>query len=129
MAVISRFKIAGPERIGNGRIASSKTVERGTICAFDADGLVQEANDTASWHFAGIAKHRAGDTGEPTTVELDYGTPFFYADASAVQADVGSTIYVSGAGTLGKTSVNSVKAGTVVDVEAGSGWWIDPLWR
>jgi hypothetical protein len=83
-------------------------------------------NDTAGWHFAGIAKHAAGGTDEPAVVELDYGSPFFYATASAAASDAGSPVFASGAGTLAKTSANGVYAGIVCDVEAGTGWWIDP---
>lgn len=128
MAGITRFKITGNERVGNGAITTGQSVDRGTLCAFDTDGKVRELNDTAGWHFAGIAKHAAGGTDEPTVVELDYGSPFFYANASAAASDAGSPVFASGLGTLAKTAANGVYAGIVCDVEVGTGWWIDPLY-
>ncbi len=128
MARITRFKAAGPERVGNGTMAASQSVDRGSICAFDTDGKVQEINNTAGWHFAGIAKHSAGGTDEPETVELDYGSPYFFPTASAALADIGSPVFASGLGTIAKTPSNGVYVGTICDAEAGSGWWVDPLY-
>lgn len=129
MAIVTKFKNVGPERVGNGVMAASESVDRGSLCAFNSTGTVQEINDTAGFVFAGIAKHAAGSTDEPSVVETDYGTPFFYADATAVQADVGSLIFAGGLGTLATTSTNDVEVGRICDVSVGKGWWIDPLMR
>lgn len=127
MAVtITKFKVVG-ERVGNGLMETGQTVERGMLCAFNTNGRIQQLDDIAGWRFAGIAKHSAGDTDESSTVELDYGSVYFYPYASAVQADVSKPVYASGLGTLAKAVSNGVFAGVIVDVAVGSGWWIDPL--
>ena len=124
MALIEKFKDQGVERIGNGTVAAEKSLSRGTIAMFNASGALEEAGDTAGCVFAGIAKHSA-EAGE--NAEFDYGSPFFYPAVTAALADIGDEVYISGAGTLAKTSVNRIAAGRIVDAEAGSGWWIDPL--
>ena len=126
MALIEKFKDQGVERIGNGIVAAAESLTRGTIAIFDASGKLAEAGDTPGCVFAGIAKHSAA---EGENAEFDYGSPFFYPPVSAVLADIGSEVYVSGAGTLAKTSVYHIAAGRVIDAEAGAGWWIDPLLR
>lgn len=125
---ITKFKHVGIDRIGLGTMESSETVDRGTICVFNTSGKVQQINDTSDWKFAGIARYSAGDTDEPSIIELSYGTPFFYPYTGAAQLDVGEAAYASGLGTIAKSSTNSVYVGIICDVEVGVGWWIDPLY-
>lgn len=124
---VTKFKQTA-SRTGNGLIASGQTVDRGDILAFNTSGKIQVINDTAGFTFAGIANNAAGDTGELSTVEYEYGKPYFYAAAGAAQVDVGEAAYASGLGTIAKSSSNAVFCGVICDVEVGVGWWIDPMY-
>lgn len=123
MALVTKFKLQGSERVGNGVVATGESVSRGTIAMINSDGYVEEIDDETGAVFAGIVKASA-DAGE--NCELDYGSPFFYGNGSAARSDVGELAYVSGAGAVAKTSNHSVYVGAIVDVEISSGWWIDP---
>ena len=125
MALVTKFKVTGDERVGCGTVAAAATVERGTILNYTTDGKVRQANDTLGETFAGIAKESAT---ADEKVTFDYGSPFFYANGSAVVADIGLVATISGEGAIAKTSDNRIAVGLIVDAEAGRGWWIDPIY-
>ena len=42
MALVTKFKLQGSERVGNGVVATGETVSRGTIAMINSDGYVEE---------------------------------------------------------------------------------------
>lgn len=131
-AAASTAAIDTPERAGKTTaypVAATTTIYAGTLVALNSSGNAVPASDTAALTVIGRAEatadNSAGSAGD-VDVTVKRGT-FRFANSAdyAVDADdIGKPCYVESDNTVAETSTNSVRAGTVVDVDS-DGVWVD----
>ena len=98
-------------------IVSGKTIQPGELVALDSTGKALPAADQAGLTVVGFAGRS-----ENGSIEVFDGVIGFAngaSDAAFARADRGAVAYVVDAGTVGKSSTNSIAAGVVVDLYDG----------
>jgi hypothetical protein len=110
-----------------GKVAASTTIYAGSLVAKDSDGYIVPAADTASLTVVGLAMgyvdNSAGADGAKT-VQIETGVYKFKNGGSAAvdQATVHGLCYVADDQTVGKTTVESIVAGVVDQLDSDGVW-------
>lgn len=105
--------------ITDGLAASSITLFKGALCAYNASGLVAKAADTAAFHFAGIAVQQ-NILGASNTVRVKLENGMIWVKyASAAQNLVGTLFYATADDTIASSATNIGPMGVAVDFATG----------
>lgn len=89
----------------------------GSIVAIDGNGDALPASDTAGLKAIGRADNYS--EGQPVTVRKGV---FGFENNGITAADIGGICHVVDDQTVGKTTTNSIKAGTIFDVDTDGVW-------
>lgn len=96
------------------------TYHKGALVAFDANGYVVKAADTAGLRFAGIVKEQVVvGAGETKDVEVIRGTLVWLPHTGAAQADVGKLFYPADDEDIGDFATHIGPAGKCVGFKTG----------
>ena len=87
------------------------------VCITDATGLAVPASDAAGISFVGVAYEEANNTSGGVSVRVEKAGTYRYAKTSAVQADIGKTVFAADDNTVSvAATAHSLAVGTVVAV-------------
>lgn len=111
------------------KVADNVKIFKGAIVCIDTNGYANVGADTASFVCAGIAieqcdNTQAGHAAGGKRVRVQSGKHFLLAATGMAQTSVGLAVMVKDSGSVGLTSTNSVKAGTVTEYVSATSVWV-----